>query len=122
MTAMKILPRAYHNGFIPSESYSLHVGSVFPNITGSLILGGYDKSRCLGEPIVTQGDSFMLTDIGLNVSSGDSVFKGLPSGTQNGLLRSSDSNNTAMSIGVGSGFPYLVSSKPAQSALRRYSY
>lgn len=119
---MKILPRANHNGFIPSESYSLHVGSVFPNITGSLILGGYDKSRCQSEPIVTQGDSFMLTDIGLNVSSGDSVFKGLPSGTQNGLLRSSDSNTTAMSIGVGSGFPYLVSSKPAQSALRRYSY
>ncbi|KAI7510629.1 hypothetical protein KC347_g4164 [Hortaea werneckii] len=107
ITAIKILPRAYHNGFIPSKSYSLHVGSVFPNITGSLILGGYDKSRCLSEPIVTQGDSFMLTDIGLNVSSGDSVFKGLPSGTKSGLLRSSDSNATAMSIGVGSGFPYL---------------
>ncbi|RMY70629.1 hypothetical protein D0863_05660 [Hortaea werneckii] len=120
ITAMKILPRAYHNGFIPSESYSLHVGSVFPNITGSLILGGYDKSRCLSEPIVTQGDSFMLTDIGLNVSSGDSVFKGLPSGTQNGLLRSSDSNTTAMSIGVGSGFPYLYLPRSTCDAIAEY--
>ncbi|RMY78479.1 hypothetical protein D0864_09272 [Hortaea werneckii] len=120
ITAMKILPRAYHNGYIPSESYSLHIGSVFPNITGSLILGGYDKSRCLSGPIVTQGDSFMLTDIGLNVSSGDSVFKGLPSGTQTGLLRSSDSNTTAMSIGVGSGFPYLYLPRSTCDAIAEY--
>ncbi|KAI7093795.1 hypothetical protein KC365_g14087 [Hortaea werneckii] len=120
MTAMKILPRAYHNGFIPSESYSLHVGSVFPNVTGSLILGGYDKSRCLSEPLVTQGDSFTLTDIGLNVSSGDSVFKGLPSGSQNGLLRSSGSSATAMSVGVGSGFPYLYLPRSTCDAIAGY--
>ncbi|GAB1736120.1 hypothetical protein NU219Hw_g6170t1 [Hortaea werneckii] len=120
ITAMKILPRAYHNEFIPSESYSLHVGSVFPNITGSLILGGYDKSRCLSEPLVTQGDSFTLTDIGLNVSSGDSVFKGLPSGNQNGLLRSSGSSATAKSVGVGSGFPYLYLPRSTCDAIAEY--
>ncbi|RMX93476.1 hypothetical protein D0868_12835 [Hortaea werneckii] len=120
ITAMKPLPRAYDNKFIPSKSHSLHVGSVFPNITGSLILGGYDKSRCLSEPLVTQGDSFTLTDIGLNVSSGDSVFKGLPSGSQNGLLRSSGSSATAMSVGVGSGFPYLYLPRSTCDAIAEY--
>ncbi|KAI6906279.1 hypothetical protein KC334_g5660 [Hortaea werneckii] len=102
------------SAIILSNNYSI----TYPGGASYTLSTGF--SRCLSEPIVTQGDSFTLTDIGLNVSSGDSVFKGLPSGSQNGLLRSSGSSATAMSVGVGSGFPYLYLPRSTCDAIAEY--
>lgn len=70
------LPLAYAQNAIPSIFYSLHIGSgsTANSVPGSLVLGGYDKSRCLTTPIVSGTDVFELTDIGLGVASGDSPF------------------------------------------------
>lgn len=68
---------------IPSYSYGMHIGSVDPAIPGSLVLGGYDKSRVLGEVSsqsvsVNSGSSgvwqIRLKDIGLGVATGKSPF------------------------------------------------
>ena len=60
------LPLAYAQDAISSPFYGLHIGSasVSVSIPGSLVLGGYDKSRCLTTPVVSDTDTFDLTDIG----------------------------------------------------------
>ncbi|CAD0106133.1 unnamed protein product [Aureobasidium uvarum] len=70
------LPLAYAQDAIPSLFYSLHIGSASASVSvpGSLVLGGYDRSRCLTNPIISDTDVFDLTDIGLGVASGDSPF------------------------------------------------
>ena len=67
-------------------SFGLHVGSVEPNVTGSLVLGGYDSSRCITELVVLDITYFSLLDISLNVSRGDLAFLNVPLNYQNGLL------------------------------------
>ncbi|KAL4894582.1 aspartic peptidase domain-containing protein [Aspergillus ambiguus] len=68
---------------IPSYSYGMHIGSVNPAIPGSLILGGYDKSRALGnvssQPVSLSSYSsgewqIQLKDVGLGVAAGGSPF------------------------------------------------
>ncbi|KAI5242464.1 hypothetical protein E4T42_07702 [Aureobasidium subglaciale] len=70
------LPLAYAQDAIPSNFYSLHVGSASTSVAvpGSLVLGGYDKSRCLTEPLISDTDTFTLTDIEIGVASGNSPF------------------------------------------------
>lgn len=68
---------------IPSYSYGMHIGSVNPAIPGSLVLGGYDKSRVLGN-VSSQSVSLYsyssgvwqikMKDIGLEVAAGGSPF------------------------------------------------
>jgi hypothetical protein len=73
-TGNRTLYTAFANKFIPSLSYGLHVGSVYPNITPSLYWGGYDSSRLLAPPITSNNDSFTLQDISLTVSSGGGAY------------------------------------------------
>lgn len=70
------LPLAYKQDAISSPFYGLHIGSASTAVPvpGSLVLGGYDKSRCLTSPIVSDSDSFVLTNIGLGVAAGGSPF------------------------------------------------
>ncbi|KAI4739882.1 hypothetical protein E4T50_09671 [Aureobasidium sp. EXF-12298] len=70
------LPLAYAQDAISSPFYGLHIGSASGSVSvpGSLVLGGYDKSRCLTTPIVSDTDIFELTSISLGVASGDSPF------------------------------------------------
>lgn len=108
VSANKTLPDTYTAGYIPSVSYGLHIGSVYPNVTGSLILGGYDSSRCLTQPVV--GDSsgaVLLEDLALNVSSGGSAYKNLTSGYAEGLLQVDSSSNNTLEIHTNPGMPYL---------------
>ncbi|KAJ5383483.1 hypothetical protein N7517_001394 [Penicillium concentricum] len=53
---------------IPSYSWGMHIGSVEPDIPGSLILGGVDDTRHLGNLRIS------LEDIGIGVATGDSPF------------------------------------------------
>ena len=66
---------------IPSSSFGLHIGSVPMGQPGSLVLGGYDKSRVLGdigafdisgdlgEPIIS------MIDVTIGVEQGETPFK-----------------------------------------------
>lgn len=108
-TANTTLHSAYDAGYIPSLSYGLHIGSAEPNITGSLVLGGYDKSRILSDAIVAGSDNlFRLTDIALNVSSGGSAFiKSSSSGAIEGLLKASTDFGDYVPVHPRPGVPYL---------------
>ncbi|KAJ5342144.1 hypothetical protein N7541_011268 [Penicillium brevicompactum] len=67
---------------IPSYSWGMHIGSVDPEIPGSLVLGGYDQSRVLDQVSTQQVDptnnlgalNIYLEDIGIGVATGDSPF------------------------------------------------
>lgn len=88
-------------------SYGLHVGSVEPNITGSLVLGGYDSSRCITEPISSDKLSFRLLDISLNVSRGDSAFLNTTSLPLDGLLRVNGGQASELDVYPEPGVPYM---------------
>ena len=65
----RTLPLAYLDGHIPSVSFGLHVGSVWPEVPPSLWLGGYDSSRMLSPAVVTNSDKFVLSEVKLGTSN-----------------------------------------------------
>ena len=71
------LPSVYNDSITSSISYGLHIGSASNRIPGSLLLGGYDRARCLTEPVVSNTSTFQLQDVGLKVESGASQFTNL---------------------------------------------
>lgn len=101
------LSSAYTQGAISSPFYGLHIGSASSSapVPGSLILGGYDKSRCLTTPIVSDTDVFELTDIGLGVASGDSPFPKDPQLPVRKLLQSGGASS--VKAYPNPGVPYL---------------
>lgn len=87
----RTLPGAYQAGRIPSTSYGLQIGSVYPNVSGSLTLGGYDASRCITEPLISDSQSVNLVGISLNVSSGGFAYEDASSVPILDLLRANGS-------------------------------
>ncbi|CAG7961503.1 unnamed protein product [Penicillium salamii] len=81
---------------IPSYSYGMHVGSASHNIPGSLILGGYDKSRALGDisaqPHTGNSAPIQLLEISLGVAAGGSPWE-FP--RKSGLLAQGNSSLTS---------------------------
>ncbi|CAG8278011.1 unnamed protein product [Penicillium salamii] len=81
---------------IPSYSYGMHVGSASHEIPGSLILGGYDKSRALGDisaqPHTGSSAPIQLLDISLGVAAGGSPWE-FP--RKSGLLAQGNSSLTS---------------------------
>ena len=73
-----LLSYLQQNGTIPSNSWSLHIGSVPLGQSGSLILGGYDNSRAIGPAGVfdlNQGIPYViLRDVTIGVETGGSPF------------------------------------------------
>jgi len=109
VTAIRDLPAACANGYIPSISYGLHIGSVSPNISGTLYLGGYDSSRCITTSIEPDNHTFSLADIGLLVSSDGSAITGkngsIVSSVSN--LRSTSQTTNSLTVLSNPGLPYL---------------
>jgi hypothetical protein len=103
----RALPLAYNLGAAPSLSYGLHIGSVEPNVTGSLVLGGYDISRCLTDPIVSSLDTVQLTGISMNVSSGGHAFLNSTSAYIPDLLRANGSSTKSLPVHPRPGVPHL---------------
>jgi hypothetical protein len=100
----RTLYTAFSNGFIPSISYGLHVGSVYPNITPSLYWGGYDSSRLLGPPITSNNDTFTLREISLSVSSGGGAYL---NNSANSTIPILSSGSTPLLAKPDPGPPYL---------------
>lgn len=105
------LPNAYEREAIPSISYGLHIGSPNLKIQPSLILGGYDKSRCLSDPISSGSQTFELLDIGLGVNEGDWTFTNrsrdhdLP--VHKGDIKGFLGNSSSIEVMPNPGVPYL---------------
>ena len=81
----------------PSNSWGLHIGSATMEIPGSLVFGGYDEARVIGDvgsysSLGINGDLIVsLVDIGIGVASGGSPF---PFNNLAGMLRDDASNAT----------------------------
>jgi hypothetical protein len=103
-------------------SYGLHIGSAEPFVAGSLVLGGYDKSRILSDAIVAGNDNvFRLTDIALNVSRGDAAFKTKTEFSYtSGLLKASEDFGEYLEISPRPGLPYLYLPRETCDAIAAY--
>ncbi|KAK5044574.1 hypothetical protein LTR84_010698 [Exophiala bonariae] len=116
-TANQPLAVAYNDDHIPSRSFGLHIGSVEPQVEGSLVLGGYDSSRCITEPISTDGDAFSLVDISLNVSSGASAFLNSKTTEITGLFKVDGQPASPQGMLPDPGLPYLYLPKDTCDAI-----
>ncbi|KAJ5780726.1 hypothetical protein N7457_005886 [Penicillium paradoxum] len=89
----------WNTSAITSYSYGMHIGSAPLGIQGSLYLGGYDKSRALGEvsaqPHTGNSANIHLLDVSLGVADGGSPWK-YPS--KEGLLAKA---NSSLESGIG---------------------
>jgi hypothetical protein len=102
----RFLNRAYLTGNIPSVSYGLHVGSVWPPVPGSLVLGGYDRSRCISTPLESNHD-FLLAELSLEVASGGWPFLNASGIDSKHLLRSGNASNNTITVMPNPGVPYM---------------
>ncbi|TKA77801.1 hypothetical protein B0A49_00929 [Cryomyces minteri] len=107
ITWNRTLPDAYTAGYIPSVSYGLHIGSAEPNVSGSLYWGGYDSSRCLSSPIVSNNQLVELVDVSIGVDSGASPFPNSPTGQIHGLLQVNGAQINNVSAMPNPGVPYM---------------
>ncbi|CAI7665513.1 unnamed protein product [Penicillium glandicola] len=98
---------------IPSYSWGMHIGSVDLEIPGSLMLGGYDQSRVLGQVSTQQVDAtnnfgsleIYLKDIGIGVATGNSPFA---FENKTGLFRWGNSTTSrAKTVVIDPTLPYL---------------
>lgn len=88
-----------------------------PQIEGSLVLGGYDSSRCITEPISTNGEAFNLVDISLNVSSGASAFLNSKSTEITGLFKIDGQPASPQGMVPDPGLPYMYLPKDTCDAI-----
>ena len=66
-----LLPYFSKAKIIPSRSFGMHMGSVDPYVAGSLLLGGYDRSRILGPLCVYDSEGwFSLVSMGIGAEEG----------------------------------------------------
>lgn len=109
---------------IPSYSWGMHIGAVAPSIAGSLVMGGYDQTRVIGnvssQPLnSTNGLGSLnidLYDIGLGVAEGASPWKKFSS--MNGLFRRDNSSgDISASVQIDPTRPYLYLPKDTCDAI-----
>lgn len=101
------LPAAYRTGNIPSISYGLQTGSASLGINGSLVLGGYDRSLVLTEPIISSSKTFQLLDLGLGVSQGGSAYLNMSGSSISSLLTSNSQPISQLQVMPNPGVPYM---------------
>lgn len=110
-----------------SNSWGLHIGSVTPKMSPSLIFGGFDQNRVLGTISSQHGNpvdgsiqnpttgTIDLVDISINVIQGASPWK---FSNMDGLLTSGNSSiGTALTIGISAMTPYLYLPKSTCDAI-----
>jgi hypothetical protein len=98
------------NSVTESNTWGLHVGSVRHKIPGSLVFGGYDMARVIGDISTANsqdgnGNMFInLLDISIGVAKGGSPF---PFQEKTGLLRDLENNTKTMKTRPNPTVPYL---------------
>lgn len=110
---------AYAQGAVASNSWGLHYGSASLNQEGSLVFGGYDQSRALGDMGVfdlAAGSSMIvnLLDVQIGVENGSSPFT---EGSYTGLLKLNASFNGVQPALINPIVPYLFMSPETCSAV-----
>lgn len=113
---------AYAQDTIPSNSWGMHYGSATLNQEGSLVFGGYDQSRALGDVGVYDlgGNSEMianLLDVQIGVENGSSPFD---KGVYTGLLKpinGSTSSDFVQRAVINPIIPYLFMSPETCAAV-----
>ncbi|KAF2461955.1 aspartic peptidase domain-containing protein [Lineolata rhizophorae] len=114
----RTLPGAFEAGLIPSMSYGLHIGSARPNISGSLQLGGFDSSRCITPPIVTDNRTLTLTNITLEVAEGAERYFGLDE--PQSLLDGNGQGAASIEVMPNPGVPYMYLPRITCDAITRH--
>lgn len=117
------LATAKQNSIISSLSYGLQIGSPSLDIEPSLVMGGYDRSRCLTEPITTQNTTFQLTDISVGANGLGWPFTSAYTGNSNasanyqsGLLV----QDGPLEVLANPGVPYLHLPQATCDAIAKY--
>ncbi|KAJ5095913.1 aspartic-type endopeptidase [Penicillium alfredii] len=107
------LYRSGGDNAIPSYSYSMHIGSAGTKVPGSLVLGGYDKSRVLGnvsaQSVSLNSDTsgqlqIRMKDMGLGIAGG-STPPGFTS--QDGIFQQSNGATLPKTVVIDPTKPYL---------------
>ena len=118
-TGQTIPGYAYVQGLVASNSWGLHYGSASLSQEGSLVFGGYDQSRVLGDVGVFDlaADSTMLpnlVDIQIGVENGSSSFSET---SYTGLLKLNVSSNRIQPAVINPIVPYLFMSPATCAAI-----
>lgn len=113
---------AYAQGEVASNSWGLHYGSASLNQEGSLVFGGYDQSRVLGDVGVFDlggGWQMMpnLLDLQIGVENGSSPFS---EDSYTGLLKLNASFNGVQPAIINPLVPYLYMSPETCVAVAEY--
>ena len=92
---------------INSMSWGMHIGSYAQKIDGSLIIGGYDQARIIGNPGTFSNSGVNLSSITLGSSTGG--FNWTTDVLKQDFLSAQGNNSTSNSLNVSlvSGAPYL---------------
>lgn len=103
-------------------SYGLHMGSALHNVSGKLYFGGYDRARCIGEPIAVEYNStFSLAEISVGVAEGGSAFlNNTANATEITGLLQSNSSTLPLSTQPDPGLPYLYLPPTTCNAIADY--
>ena len=110
---------AYAQGVVASNSWGLHYGSASLNQEGSLVFGGYDQSRVLGDIGVFDLAANLemlpnLLDVQIGVENGSSPFS---ESSYTGLLKLNASFNGVQPAVINPIVPYLFMSSETCAAI-----
>ena len=99
----------FKKGVTRSNTWGLHIGSVLAKIPGSLVFGGYDSGRVIGDVRAAAqneiGDMFVsLIDISIGVALGASPF---PFQKKDGLLLDRGNSSAPLRVRPNPTVPYL---------------
>lgn len=112
---------AYAQGVVASNSWGLHYGSASLKQEGSLVFGGYDQSRVLGDvgAYGSVGVAIMrpnLLDIQIGIENGPSPFN---KSSYTGLLKLNESFNGVQPAIINPIVPYLYMSPETCAAIAK---
>lgn len=81
------------------------------------MLGGYDSSRCLSDPVVSNDEYVTLDGIYLNVSDGRGAFMNSASHPIYHMLKANGTNGTSLTVKPDPGVPYMYLPKDTCDAI-----
>lgn len=110
----------YETEVIDSYSFGLHLGSALPGakVPGSLLFGGYDENRVLGEVVTLNGEyteTIVLRDISIEYFGNQSPWDF--DEEKDGLLTEKNESSSNLDVTLRGCSPYLTLPKSACDAI-----